>query len=556
MSDLSDTFVQALPDLSFVVSRDGTILANIGGREFGVPASPGTLCGKRLTEVWSATTAAELARLARRALKLRGPVDGELRQPDCMADVRARPQGVGRALVVLRPPAAAVTSRPPEQPYDCVEFGRTLCAAIANAQLREMHVALAVIHVRDLRALAQLHGTEFAEQLVAAALERLTTTAVLGGSAGRAARTAQLEDDQLAVIIEQLSGRHAAQQAADELRRVVGRPYEIDGHRHRITPTIGVATFPYDGNEPELLLESARTAILEAQRSDHTHSIATASEASGLWSVSRADRLSELHWALGREQFALRFAPRVELGGRRTVALETELLWTHPVRGPVPPEEFMPLLKSFGLRNSIERWTLRRGTAGLARLNARGHVRVHLSVALGAASLEREDLIEEIAADFAAAGMSLARLDVSVDAKVLGSLGKIREHLRELRKRGASVFLEDFGTEDIALARLGNLPLDGVRLARSFTDRIDHDLSARLVCGAAAATAWAFGLRSVASGIARRAQMEFLFECGCDQASGPLFGAPWSAAESQPDATGAADAAVQAAFEPDVAAGT
>jgi predicted signal transduction protein with EAL and GGDEF domain len=526
VSDLSDTFVQALPDLTIVVRRDGVILANLGGHEFGVATRPGALSERRLEDVWSPKVATEIAQLCRRALKLRGPVEGTIRQPDFTADLRVRPQGIDRALIVMRAPHAATGKHSPVRAADCTEFARAFCGAITNAQLRETHVALAVVHLRDLRALSKAHGSSVAERVAAGVLERAMFTDSQPGSPPRAVRAAQLENDQLAVLLEGLSGRQAALHAAERLRHSLARPYDIDGLRHRIVPVIGLATFPFDGRDPESLLDSARAAILETQRNGNTQPIATASEASGLWSLSRMDLQGELRWALERDQFSLRYLPRVELQGRRTVALDTRLQWLHPVCGAVPPDQFMPLLTSLDLRSALDRWVVRHGATELKRHNERGSVRLNLSVALAARTLEGEDLIEEITSHFASADLGLGRLDVNVDLKALASSGKVRVALHELRARGATVFLEEFGTDGVAIARLAKLPLDGVRVAREFTESMDQNPGARAGCAAAIGTARAFGLKSIAEGIVRRSQLDVLFECGCDQATGPLFGKP------------------------------
>src|SRR5882724_1076721 len=102
MTDLSDTFVKALPDLTLVVRRDGLIISSLGGRELGVPTRPGALCGKKLPELWTTEVAIELTRLIRRVLKGRTQAAGRYILENRRVEVRVRPQGVDRALVVVR----------------------------------------------------------------------------------------------------------------------------------------------------------------------------------------------------------------------------------------------------------------------------------------------------------------------------------------------------------------------------------------------------------------------------------------------------------------------
>src|SRR5689334_20157512 len=113
MTELSDTFIRALPDLTLVVRRDGLIMSNLGGHEVGVPTQPGALCGKKLQDVWPAHVATELGRLARRALKGRSQADGCFHNESARIDVRVRPQGVDRVLMVMRArPEAGIQAVP------------------------------------------------------------------------------------------------------------------------------------------------------------------------------------------------------------------------------------------------------------------------------------------------------------------------------------------------------------------------------------------------------------------------------------------------------------
>jgi predicted signal transduction protein with EAL and GGDEF domain len=536
MIDLSDTFIKAIPDLTLVVRRDGLIMSNIGGRELGVAKSPGALSGTMLRDLWTAEGAAELAKLIHRALKVRAQVEGRFYHDNRRINVRVHPLGIDRVLMVMRAlpvdthlcadsATAEITGM--HGTTDCAAFSRRFCDAIANARLRETQLALAIIHFNDLPAIGSALGASAGRMLLVGALERIYTLGASGKlNLPRKLRTSQLERDQVAVLMEEISSHEAAARAAEEIRRAVAKAIELDGHRYELNPIIGLAVFPVDGHEPEVLLDRARGAILEAHRSGRQSQVAACSDTAAVQAIPAADLERELRWAVEREQFTLEYASIIELFGRRTVAIAASLKWIHPMCGPVAPDQFMPLLDTLELRASLDRWILRRGCRDLADLSERGNTRLSLALKLTRQSADSATCIEDIASAATAVGIGLARLDIDVDLKTLAGGTRIRGLLRELRNSGSRVFLEDFGADGIALARLSSLPIDGVKICPTFVGRLDNAAAARAVCKAAVSIARAFNLTCVATGVAARSQLELLYEWGCEQATGPLFGPP------------------------------
>jgi EAL domain-containing protein (putative c-di-GMP-specific phosphodiesterase class I) len=211
---------------------------------------------------------------------------------------------------------------------------------------------------------------------------------------------------------------------------------------------------------------AARGTILEAHRSGRQSRVAAASETATSESISSTDLEKEVRWAVQGEQFVLQYAPVVELVGRRTVTLATPLRWDHPLCGLVPPEQFMPLLDKLDLRSSLDRWILQRGSRDLAHWSERGSTRDGPGLELTRQATDTENFVAEVAAAAAETDLHLSRLDFDVDAKTLATGSRVRGQLRELRKLGARVFLEDFSADGIALGAWGACRLTGSRLHR------------------------------------------------------------------------------------------
>ena len=541
MVDLSDTFINAIPDLTLLVRRDGLIMSNLGGREIGVATRPGNLRGKSLAELWPVNIATDLNKLVRRVLKGRTQSDGSFDHDRRRFEVRVHPLGVDRVLMVIRSIVAGDQERGDASLTnalggadggDCALFARKLCDAVANARLRGTQVALAIAQFVDLPGIVNAFGPPLGRMLVVSALERigeLTPPAARGQALPF--RTAQLETDQLAILIGAATGYELAAKAAEEIRRTLAKPIELDGRTHRLNPVIGLALYPVDGTEPETLLDRARANLLEVNRAGKLHTLATWSKTHeprtrDFESVSGGDLERELQWAVEREQFSLEYAPVVELNGRRAVSLTASLRWTHSMCGPVAPEQFVPVLEALNVRSRLDAWMLRRGSSDLARISERGNTRVTLAVSLARQFMDSATAVEQITEATSAAGIALSRVDIGIDARTLAGGSRMGTRLRELRKLGVRIFLDNFGQDDIALARLGALPIDGVRVSSELVACLEADASARAACASALAIARSFGFKSMAVGVAKCSELERLYEYGCEQATGPLFGSP------------------------------
>lgn len=537
MNELSDTFIETLAHLTLIVRRDGLVLSNPSGPELGMPAPSGTLSGRTLSDLWPGDAGLALVRLARRALKERMSSAGRWQYRKTTLDVRVRPQGPDRVLMVIRssparnpacPDGTVLNSSDLYDPGDCGSFAQYFCNALAAARLRESPVALAIVCFDDLIAVERTSGNTVAPTLLSHALERLTAFASEAHwSSKRLPRAVQLASDQLAVLIEEVSSYESIRAGARKMRAALAKPFSLDCRPYELSPVVGLAIYPTDGSTPEELLDCARAAALESRKLGCRVTVTAYSNMTAAAVTSSvADLEQELRWAVQKEQFSLSYMPVLELNGRRTVSLLANLQWIHPVSGPVDPQRFLPLLDILDLRTELDRWMLLQGLKDLGHFHERGDSRLNLALKLTKRSLDAATILADVTAAAHAAGVNTSRLDITIDVKTLAGGSGVRARLRELRKLGARTFLEDFGQDGIALARLPSLPLDGVILGSASVGRVDIDPSARQVCSSAAAIARAFGLKSVALNVCTRAQLDFLYECGCDLASGPLLADP------------------------------
>jgi EAL domain-containing protein (putative c-di-GMP-specific phosphodiesterase class I) len=195
------------------------------------------------------------------------------------------------------------------------------------------------------------------------------------------------------------------------------------------------------------------------------------------------------------------------------------------MRGPVTAEHFLPLMQVTDLGQRLDDWLLDEACRDLTKLTDLGYLRPNIALAPGPQLLRSAVLAEKIARAVSREGCDARRLDLYVPESLLAS-GACREQLSEVRKLGVRVFADGFGKGGLSLSDLETLPLAGVRIDRSFIDRLQTDARATAACRSVIALAQSFDMQCVAAGVESQAQIDRLRELGCLLAQGPVFCAP------------------------------
>jgi EAL domain-containing protein (putative c-di-GMP-specific phosphodiesterase class I) len=188
------------------------------------------------------------------------------------------------------------------------------------------------------------------------------------------------------------------------------------------------------------------------------------------------------------------------------------------------PEQFLHIADHSPLGANIDEWVLREACSTLPWLSQKAGAVTCVAVNLGRRTLEAPALADRLNAIVTAASAGLERIHVNINERLMSTTGTRLDRLRELRERGVKVFVDGFGTGRIALDRLSSLPIDGIGIDRSFIARIEYDAGARAMCQSVVSIARAFGLRSVAVGVEKPVQLDFLAAIGCDAVQGNLTG--------------------------------
>ncbi|HXZ58759.1 MAG TPA: GGDEF domain-containing phosphodiesterase [Steroidobacteraceae bacterium] len=523
----ADSLIRALPDLVVGIRRDGVILALNGGH--GVPQlHPGAdSVGRALPQVWPEAIAQLLHALTRKALASRASAEARFAAHGSEFEVRVSAQGPQRVIAVIR---AAHAAGAPESDIPAAPrierrgFLRRFKQWSALAALREQPLAVAVIHVEGIAEIAQTIAPGVAEQIMTAAIVRLSQQPA--GAAAPGWYLGQLSDSLLALVVESCE-REAIESRVRAACASLSEPLILGGDRFQLAPSAGIAILGQDAAGGRALLDHARAALNEARRGADDGAGARVcffTNALQLRSLARLDMARELHDAISNGELGLKFVGRHDLESGRLVAWVGYLRWHHPLRGEIRPQDFLKMAETTGLGTTLSRaamqWLLQeyRRRCGSWAEDVRisfGALRHHLAHAQFVADFE------QLLAD---GELPPSRLELRVPGRCLDA--RPPGDLRSLSRAGVQLVVDEVGRGVTSLDWLARAPLHGLQLDRACVLAAHRDPVALRTCRAAIATARALDLMPIGTGIDDAARRDFCIQLGCSQGSGDLFAAP------------------------------
>jgi predicted signal transduction protein with EAL and GGDEF domain len=339
---------------------------------------------------------------------------------------------------------------------------------------------------------------------------------------------ARLGGDEFAVLLGD-SGHQEATDVALKLRGALAAPFAVDGVVLHSSVSVGIALFPDDGPDLSTLLRKADIAMYKAKASgDGVHCYGRGDYTDG---AARLQMLEELRTAIATDRLVLHYQPKIDLDTGAVHAVEALVRWDHTSRGLLYPNVFLALVEEGGLMPTLTRVVLAAALDQVATWHAHGQ-QLTVAVNLSASSLGDVDLPEEIAAMLADRGVAPHALQLEVTEEFLmADRERARDILTRLRRSGVQISVDDFGTGYSSLSYLRDLPIDELKLDRSFVFPMADDARAAALVASIIALAHSLGLRIVAEGVETHVAYTELRRLGCDQAQGYFMSRPVPAAE-------------------------
>lgn len=341
---------------------------------------------------------------------------------------------------------------------------------------------------------------------------------------------ARLGGDEFVLVLEELSSEldEAASQTelvAEKIRNVLGQPFMLKDYDCYTTPSIGISLFR-DSDSVEDLLKHADVAMYQAKAAGR-NAISFFDPNMQAALDKRAVLEVDLRQALTRQQFCLHYQVQVDSRGKVTGA-EVLLRWQHPERGFVFPDQFIPLAEETGLIVPIGLWVLQTACAQLKAWQRDALTRdLTLAVNVSAKQFHQADFIADVQRVLLESGVKASKLKLELtESIVLEGVEETITRMRELKLHGLSFSMDDFGTGYSSLSYLKRLPLDQIKIDRSFVSDIASDPNDAAIVQATIVMSQALGLHVIAEGVETEIQRDFLIKHGCHAFQGYLFGKP------------------------------
>jgi diguanylate cyclase (GGDEF)-like protein/PAS domain S-box-containing protein len=401
-------------------------------------------------------------------------------------------------------------------------FGDRLEHAVVVRKHEGEQTALLFADLNNFKSINDRFGHHVGDEVLRALGDRLLASMRVGDTAAR------LGGDEFAVLVDRIAGPVEALRLAERLHAVFVEPVEIEGRVLRLEVSIGIAL----GDDPHRLLKEADAAMYRAKAHPGLD-FAFFDEELDRAALVRFRRMAELGEALERGDFRLHYQPIIALSSGEVTGYEALLRWQHPELGELPPLEFIPLAEQTGSIVPIGRWVLREACAHIAGLGAAEGAELELAVNVSARQLQHPDFISHVEEALDGARLSPCRLVLEITESTVLDTADAEQRLNLLKERGVQIALDDFGTGYTSLAYLQRLPVDIVKIDRSFTAAADGGESAEALLRAIVGLGEALGTRLVAEGIERRSQSEVVRKLGCQGAQGFYYGRPQAPASRQ-----------------------
>ncbi len=413
-----------------------------------------------------------------------------------------------------------------------VLFLDRLASAVARAGRRPGGlVAVLSLDLDRFKLVNDSLGHPLGDQLLIEVARRLETCVRPGDTVAR------LGGDEFAILVEEVRDVRAATRVADRIQETLAAPCQLGGRELFTSTSIGIALSaggPAAAERPEALLTDADTAMNRAKASGPARA-EVFDAAMRERALQRLQIESDLRWAVERGELWVEYQPIVAAADGAVVGLEALARWGRPEKGTVLPEDFIPVAEETGLIATLGghllRLTCQQMRRWLEHLPARSPLVV--SVNLSARQLSRDDFADQVGQILEETGLPPARLKLELtETALVESAERSAAQLARLKRMGVGLWLDDFGTGHSSLAYLHRLPLEGLKIDRSFVSELDQAEGRKEITRSIVLLAHSLGMPTIAEGVETAAQRDRLLELGCDLLQGFLFGAPTPAAEA------------------------
>lgn len=398
-----------------------------------------------------------------------------------------------------------------------VHLVETMKAILTGAGEAGQCLALCLIDIDRFREINDALGFMQGDSLLKEVAERLR------GAVTQGDMVARMRGDEFAVLLGVRDPVHATE-AALRMLDVLGEPFEVDSLSLHVSTTAGISLFPQHGRDPMRLIRHADVAKHYARKSGKRYAVYTQeNDDDNPWQLALA---GELRRAIEENALLLHYQPKLEMDNGRMCGVEALIRWVHPQRGMIPPDRFIPLAEHTGLIRPLTDWVLAEVMGQSAQWREAG-IDLPIAVNLSARNLHDPELVHKVERLMASSGDGAHWLDLEItESAVMEDPEGVLDNLIRLRDLGVSLYIDDFGTGYSSLGYLKRLPVNSVKIDKSFVIDMLENPDSEAIVRSTISLAHDLNLEVVAEGIESQAIWDALTALGCDIGQGYFISKP------------------------------
>ncbi|MCA9504031.1 MAG: EAL domain-containing protein [Spirochaetaceae bacterium] len=411
-------------------------------------------------------------------------------------------------------------------------FQQLLRGAVALAARGQRRMALIFMDLDGFKKVNDTLGHDVGDRLLAEVASRFSRVVRVSDHVGRQQyessepSVSRLGGDEFTVLLTEISDPDDAGLVASRLLATLEAPIVLDGQELFMSTSIGIAVFPEDGTDAETLLRNADAAMYFAKGRGR-NGYQFYSEEMNRTRSGRIELEARLRGAVERESFQLYYQPLLDSGSGRVVAAEALLRWIDDERGPVPPDEFIPVAEETGLIVALGRWVFRTACQQARRWRDETGSSIRIGVNVSGHQIREPGMVDMVRQALEESGVSPGQVELEItESTIMQDDALTVRTLRELKEMGVGLALDDFGTGYSSLSYLRRFTIDRVKIDRSFVNELPENADDAALTAAIIAMCHGLRLKVVAEGVETTRQALFLRQRGCDELQGYLFGRP------------------------------
>jgi diguanylate cyclase (GGDEF)-like protein/PAS domain S-box-containing protein len=398
-------------------------------------------------------------------------------------------------------------------------FHERLSRHVSAASLGKSRVAVVLVDIERFKTINDTLGRQAGDALLKQVAERMTRYSA------DPARLARIGADHFAVVVSEVQSEDEfARRTETRMQEFFGEPFRLGDSELRISAKAGIAMFPNDGTDSETLFRNAEAALKKAKASGERYLFYTRGMTERV--AEKLTLENKLRQALEKEEFVLHYQPKVELENRQIVGVEALIRWQSRELGLVPPMKFIPLMEETGLILQVGAWALRRAALDHKAWVEAGLKAPRVAVNVSPIQLRQRDFVR-VVEQAIMEGIAPTGIDLEItESLIMEDIHTNIEKLILIRKLGVAVAIDDFGTGYSSLSYLARLPVETLKIDRSFVITMLEDPNTATLVQTMISLAHSFRLKVVAEGVDSEDQAKMLRLLRCDQMQGYLFSKP------------------------------